>query len=86
MSSAPPTPEVPKVQQVLHVYAKVGPVMHIGRQQRPSRTGVAPPPSYQSVTVNGVTTLLHLNSRDGQYVPLERRMDGPSPRRSEKVE
>ncbi|KAF8680971.1 hypothetical protein RHS04_03063 [Rhizoctonia solani] len=65
MSSAPPTPEVPKVQQVLHVYAKSVLSCTFGRSAASSRTGVAPPPSYQSVTVNGVTTLLHLNSRDG---------------------
>ncbi|CAE6539566.1 unnamed protein product [Rhizoctonia solani] len=57
--------EIPKVQQVLHVYAKSILSCTFGRSAASSRTGVAPPPSYQSVTVNGVTTLLYLNSRDG---------------------
>ncbi|CAE6412173.1 unnamed protein product [Rhizoctonia solani] len=65
MPSTSSAPEVPKVQQVLHVRAKSILSCTFGRSSASSRTGVVPPPSYQSVTVNGVTTLLHLNSRDG---------------------
>ncbi|CAE6522455.1 unnamed protein product [Rhizoctonia solani] len=65
MSSAPSTQEVPKVQQVLHVYAKSILSCTFGRSAASNRSRVPPPPSYQSVTVNGVTTLMHLNSRDG---------------------
>ncbi|KAG9095529.1 hypothetical protein FS749_010299 [Ceratobasidium sp. UAMH 11750] len=62
-SSAAPRP--PKVEQVLHVRAKSILSCTFGRSAASSRTGVAPPPSYQSVTVDGVTALVHLNSRDG---------------------
>ncbi|KAG9096810.1 hypothetical protein FRC06_008292 [Ceratobasidium sp. 370] len=61
-STAPPPP---KVEQVLHVRAKSILSCTFGRSAASSRSGVAPPPSYQSVTVDGVTALLHLNSRDG---------------------
>ncbi|CAE7073051.1 unnamed protein product [Rhizoctonia solani] len=65
MSSTPSTPGIPKVQQVLHVRAKSILSCTFGRSAASARARVAPPPSYQSVTINGVTTLLHLNSRDG---------------------
>ncbi|KAG9118912.1 hypothetical protein FRC07_006326 [Ceratobasidium sp. 392] len=55
----------PKVVQVLHVRAKSILSCTFGRSAASSRSGVAPPPSYQTVTVDGVTALLHLSSRDG---------------------
>ncbi|KAG8725568.1 hypothetical protein FRC12_017529 [Ceratobasidium sp. 428] len=55
----------PKVEQVLHVRAKSILSCTFGRSAASSRSGVAPPPSYQTVTVDGVTALLHLSSRDG---------------------
>ncbi|KAG8743982.1 hypothetical protein FRC10_011056 [Ceratobasidium sp. 414] len=62
-SSAAPHP--PKVEQVLHVRAKSILSCTFGRSAASNRSAVAPPPSYQSVTVDGVTALLQLNSRDG---------------------
>lgn len=60
-TTAPP----PKVNQVLHVRAKSILSCTFGRSAASDRAGVTPPPSYQSVTLGGVTTLLYLNSRDG---------------------
>ncbi|KAH7343368.1 hypothetical protein B0J17DRAFT_173797 [Rhizoctonia solani] len=65
MPSTPSASEIPKVQQVLHVRAKSILSCTFGRSAASARARVAPPPSYQSVTVNGVTTLLYLNSHDG---------------------
>ncbi|CAE6464686.1 unnamed protein product [Rhizoctonia solani] len=65
MPSTSSASEIPTVQQVLHVRAKSILSCTFGRSAASARARVAPPPSYQSVTVNGVTTLLHLNSRDG---------------------
>jgi hypothetical protein len=56
---------VPKVHQVLHVRAKSILSCTFARSAASNRAGVAPPPSYKSVTLGGVTTLFHLNSRDG---------------------
>lgn len=56
---------VPKVHQVLHVRAKSILSCTFGRSAASSRTSVAPPPSYQSVTVDGTTTLYYLDSHGG---------------------
>ncbi|QRV87967.1 hypothetical protein RhiJN_15985 [Ceratobasidium sp. AG-Ba] len=64
-ASSSAVPPAPKVEQVLHVRAKSILSCTFGRSAASSRTGAAPPPSYQTVTVDGVTALLHLNSRDG---------------------
>ncbi|KAF8605414.1 hypothetical protein BDV93DRAFT_521730 [Ceratobasidium sp. AG-I] len=66
-SSALPSvdsPKPPKVEQVLHARAKTILSCTFARSAASNRSGVAPPPSYQSVTVGGTTTLLNLNPRD----------------------
>jgi hypothetical protein len=79
-ASSSTVPTAPKVEQVLHVRAKSILSCKFARSAASSRDGVAPPASYQSVTVNGVTSLLQLNSRDGTVRSVGSvHWDAPSP-------